>query len=144
MPRASGCMTKPLPNDKARLRALFERLAEHAPVLMAVDQPTSIDALPVAVARACGCQVAFLPGLTTRRLADLHPGAAKTDARDAYVIADGFQGSLGPGDGEDHRAWGSRGLGPLGKYCGPRRSWPKASERARPPRGPAGSLFQTK
>jgi hypothetical protein len=42
----------------------------------------------VAVARACGHQVAYLPGLAMRRIADLHPGAAKTDARDAYGIAD--------------------------------------------------------
>ncbi|SCG68044.1 Transposase [Micromonospora halophytica] len=32
--------------------------------------------------------MAYLPGLAMRRIADLHPGAAKTDARDAYVIAD--------------------------------------------------------
>jgi transposase len=32
--------------------------------------------------------VAYLPGLAMRRIADLHPGAAKTDARDAFVIAD--------------------------------------------------------
>jgi transposase len=31
---------------------------------------------------------AYLPGLAMRRIADLHPGTAKTDARDAYVIAD--------------------------------------------------------
>ncbi len=55
---------------------------------MVVDQPASIGALPVAVARACGHEVAYLPGLAMRRIADLHPGAAKTDARDAYVIAD--------------------------------------------------------
>jgi len=79
---------KPLPNDEARLRALFEGLAEHGAMLMVVDQPASIGALPVAVARASGCQVAYLPGLTMRRLADLHPGQAKTDARDAFVIAD--------------------------------------------------------
>ncbi|MFV2179578.1 IS110 family transposase [Actinomadura sp. LOL_016] len=79
---------KPLPNDETKLRALFTRLAEHGPVLMVVDQPASIGALPVAVARDVGCRVAYLPGLTMRRLADLHPGAAKTDARDAFVIAD--------------------------------------------------------
>lgn len=79
---------KSLPNDEAKLRALFERLAEYGPVLVVVDQPASIGALPVAVARAAGCQVAYLPGLTMRRLADVHPGAAKTDARDAHVIAD--------------------------------------------------------
>ncbi|ACZ87542.1 IS110 family transposase [Streptosporangium roseum] len=79
---------KPLPNDEQRLRALFGKLNTHGPVLVVVDQPASIGALPVAVARAEGCQVAYLPGLTMRRLADLHPGNAKTDARDAFIIAD--------------------------------------------------------
>ena len=46
------------------------------------------NAAPIAVARDCGCQVAYLPGLAMRRIADLHPGQAKTDARDAFVIAD--------------------------------------------------------
>lgn len=78
----------PLPNTEARLRALFGKLARHGTVLVVVDQPASIGALPVAVARACGHQVAYLPGLAMRRIADLHPGTAKTDARDAYVIAD--------------------------------------------------------
>ena len=79
---------KPLPNDEQRLRALFSQLSKHGKVLVVVDQPASIGALPVAVARASGCQVAYLPGLTMRRLADIHPGNAKTDARDAFVIAD--------------------------------------------------------
>lgn len=63
-------------------------IAGHGKLLVVVDQPASIGALPVAVARACGHQVAYLPGLAMRRIADLHPGTAKTDARDAYVIAD--------------------------------------------------------
>jgi transposase len=79
---------KPLPNDEQRLRALFAQLSKHGRILVVVDQPASIGALPVAVARASGCQVAYLPGLTMRRLADIHPGNAKTDARDAFVIAD--------------------------------------------------------
>ena len=53
-----------------------------------VDQPASIGALPIAVARSLGITVAYLPGLAMRRIADLHPGEGKTDARDAYVIAD--------------------------------------------------------
>ncbi len=77
-----------LPNTEARLRQLFDKLARHGRVLVVVDQPASIGALPVAVARACGHQVAYLPGLAMRRIADLHPGSAKTDARDAHVIAD--------------------------------------------------------
>ena len=53
-----------------------------------VDQPASIGALVIAVARSLGIEVAYLPGLAMRRIADLHPGQGKTDARDAYVIAD--------------------------------------------------------
>lgn len=79
---------KPLPQDEHALHALFEQLAVHGRVLVVVDQPASIGALPVAVARDVGVDVAYLPGLAMRRIADLHPGNAKTDARDAYVIAE--------------------------------------------------------
>ncbi|MEV4134510.1 IS110 family transposase [Dactylosporangium sp. NPDC049742] len=77
-----------LVNTEARLQQVFERLARHGRVLVVVDQPASIGALPVTVARVCGHEVGYLPGLAMRRIADLHPGNAKTDARDAYVIAD--------------------------------------------------------
>ncbi|WP_063050839.1 IS110 family transposase [Nocardia arthritidis] len=79
---------KALPNDESRLRALFDQLAARGPLLIVVDQPNTIGALPVTVARACGHDVAYLPGLSMRRIADLYPGQAKTDGRDAYIIAD--------------------------------------------------------
>ena len=79
---------KALPNDETALRAVFGRLSEHGRVLVVVDQPASIGALAVAVARELGVEVAYLPGLAMRRIADLHPGQSKTDARDAHVIAD--------------------------------------------------------
>ena len=79
---------KPLPQDEAKLRSLYGKLAKRGRVLVVVDQPATIGALPVAVARQVGLDVAYLPGLAMRRIADLHPGNAKTDARDAYVIAD--------------------------------------------------------
>jgi transposase len=78
----------PLPNTEPKLRALFDKLAQHGTLLVVVDQPATIGALPVTVARAAGHQVAYLPGLAMRRIADLYPGRAKTDARDAFVIAD--------------------------------------------------------
>ena len=87
-PQGKRLHDRALPQDEARLRALFEKLAALGPVLVVVDQPASIGALPVAVARDVGLDVAYLPGLAMRRIADLHPGNAKTDARDAYVIAD--------------------------------------------------------
>ncbi len=77
-----------LPNDEAKLRAVFDRLASHGRLLIVVDQPNTIGALPVTVARACGHDIAYLPGLAMRRIADLYPGQAKTDARDAFIIAD--------------------------------------------------------
>lgn len=79
---------KPLPNDEAKLRGVFAQLARHGRVLIVVDQPNTIGALPVTVARAAGHEVAYLPGLSMRRIADLYPGQAKTDARDAFIIAD--------------------------------------------------------
>ena len=88
-PAGKKVFDKPLPNSEPKLRELFEKLrAKHGTVLVVVDQPASIGALPLTVARDAGCQVAYLPGLTMRRIADLYPGEAKTDARDAFIIAD--------------------------------------------------------
>lgn len=81
-------LDKPLPNDEARLRGVLDQLAAHGTVLLVVDQPATIGALPVAVAQARGALVGYLPGLAMRRIADLHPGEAKTDARDAAIIAE--------------------------------------------------------
>ncbi|MPY54693.1 IS110 family RNA-guided transposase [Streptomyces acidicola] len=88
-PAGKKAFDKRLPNSEPKLRELFEKLqAKHGTVLVVVDQPASIGALPLTVARRAGCKVAYLPGLTMRRIADLYPGEAKTDARDAFIIAD--------------------------------------------------------
>ncbi|WNI27811.1 IS110 family transposase [Streptomyces sp. ITFR-6] len=88
-PAGKKVFDKPLPNSEPKLRAVFDRLAaKFGTVLVIVDQPASIGALPLTVARDAGCRVAYLPGLAMRRIADLYPGEAKTDARDAAVIAD--------------------------------------------------------
>lgn len=81
-------LDKALPNDERRLRAVLGELARQGLVLLVVDQPATIGALPVAVAQAEGALVGYLPGLAMRRIADLHPGEAKTDARDAAIIAE--------------------------------------------------------
>lgn len=79
---------KPLPQSEPKIRELLEKLNGQGTVLLVVDQPKTIGALPVAIAQDMGIQVAYLPGLTMRRVADLHPGEAKTDARDAFIIAE--------------------------------------------------------
>lgn len=53
-----------------------------------IDQPGSIAQLAIAVAACRQVPVAYVPGLVMRRAADLYPGEAKTDRRDAFVIAD--------------------------------------------------------
>src|SRR5699024_6845490 len=73
---------------EAKLRALISNVSGHGRILVVVDQPATIGALPVAVARDMGVMVGYLPGLAMRRIADLHPGEAKTDARDAAIITD--------------------------------------------------------
>ena len=75
-------------NDQAALTSLLERAAEHGTPGLVIDQPGSIAQLALAVARAREVPVAYVPGLVMRRAADLYPGEAKTDKRDAFVIAD--------------------------------------------------------
>lgn len=75
---------KALPNDENKLRALISDLKQHGQIQLVVDQPATIGELPVAVARSEGILVGYLPG----RIADLHAGEAKSDARDAAIIAE--------------------------------------------------------
>jgi transposase len=79
---------KSVVNDQRALEALLERASSHGIVGLVIDQPGSIAQLALAVARQREVPVAYVPGLVMRRAADLYPGEAKTDRRDAYVIAD--------------------------------------------------------
>ncbi|NVM96708.1 IS110 family transposase [Arthrobacter sp. AETb3-4] len=81
-------LDRALSQDEGKLRAIIKAVADKGTVLLVVDQPSTIGALPVAVAQAEGILVGYIPGLAMRRIADLHPGEAKTDARDAAIIAE--------------------------------------------------------
>lgn len=87
-PAGKQLFDKALPNDESRLRAVFDKPAVHGRLLIVVDQPNTIGALPVTVARDCRHDVAYLSGLSMHRIADLYPDQAKTDARDAHIVAD--------------------------------------------------------
>lgn len=87
-PTGGRLYDRELPQDETALRAVIEELQLHGSVLVVVDQPNTIGALPIAVARDCGATVAYLPGLAMRKAADLYPGRSKTDSRDAFIIAD--------------------------------------------------------
>lgn len=71
-PAGKKAFDQRLPNTEPKLRELFAKLqAKHGTVLVVVDQPASIGALPLAVARNMGCPVAYLPG--TDDAADRRP-----------------------------------------------------------------------
>ena len=76
-----------MPNDESRRCELIGGLKQYGQILLVVDQPATIGALPLAVAQAEGVFIGYLQGLSMRRIADLQAGEAKTDARDAAIIA---------------------------------------------------------
>ena len=75
-------------NDQADIEALLDQAGKHGVPGLVIDQPGSIAQLVLAVAARREVPVAYVPGLVMRRAADLYPGEAKTDRRDAYIIAD--------------------------------------------------------
>lgn len=77
-----------LAQDGTAFRVVIKRLQEEfGRVLAIVDRPNTIEVLPVAVARDCGADIAYLSGLAMENAADLNPGQAETDARDAFFVA---------------------------------------------------------
>ena len=70
------------------LRLIDEALSFADEVLWAVDQPGGAAALLLALLWEREQQVLYVPGLSVDRARDTYRGESKTDARDAYVIAD--------------------------------------------------------
>ncbi|HEV8044727.1 MAG TPA: IS110 family transposase [Rubrobacter sp.] len=88
---ASGqqILSRRVENDETDLLRLVDEvltLSEEA--VWAVDQPGGSAALLLALLWEREQRVVYLPGLAVDRARDAYPGESKTDARDAYVIAD--------------------------------------------------------
>ena len=77
-------LSAPVANREDDLDSLFGRFPD---ALVVVDQSRNIGALALARARAAGMSAAYLPGLAAHGAARLFAGDAKTDERDAAVIA---------------------------------------------------------
>ncbi|UYQ61885.1 IS110 family transposase [Streptomyces peucetius] len=75
-------------DESAILTALGEILALADEVHWAVDIAGTASALLLALLAAHGQQAVYVPGRTVNRMSGAYRGEAKTDARDAYVIAD--------------------------------------------------------
>ncbi len=85
----STLWSKKIDNDEsAILAALAEILDLADEVRWAVDISGTSSALLLALLAAHGQQVVYVPGRTANRMSGAYRGEAKTDARDAYVIAE--------------------------------------------------------
>ncbi|WP_326795825.1 IS110 family transposase [Streptomyces sp. NBC_01808] len=81
--------SKKIDNDEsAILTALGEILGLADEVCWAVDIAGTSSALLLALLAAHGQRAVYVPGRTVNRMAGAYRGEAKTDARDAYVIAE--------------------------------------------------------
>ena len=79
---------RPLANDQADIEAVIDTAGEHGTVALVIDMTASVAQLLLSVAAERCVPVAYVTGLQMRRAADLYAGTAKTDPRDAFVIAD--------------------------------------------------------
>ncbi|WP_037603418.1 IS110 family RNA-guided transposase [Streptacidiphilus rugosus] len=76
-------------NDEAEILTAIGEIVELADrVHWAVDINGTASALLLALLAAHGQQVVYVPGRTVNRMSGAYRGEAKTDARDAYVIAE--------------------------------------------------------
>ena len=81
-------LARSVPNDEAAIGRLLDDAAAGGAVALVIDTTSSAASLLIAVAAARGLPVAYVSGLAMRRAADLYAGAAKTDPKDALVLAD--------------------------------------------------------
>ncbi|WP_281155729.1 IS110 family transposase [Streptomyces sp. HYC2] len=81
--------SKKIDNDESAIpAALGEILALADEVHWAVDISGTASALLLALLAAHGQRAVYVPGRTVNRMSGAYRGEAKTDARDAYVIAE--------------------------------------------------------
>ncbi len=79
---------RPVLNDQTAIDKLIDDAGRHGRLALVIDMPSSAAQLLLTIAHARGVPVAYVTGLQMRRAAELYAGAAKTDPRDAWVLAD--------------------------------------------------------
>ena len=103
--------SEPVANTEHDLDGLFSQA--EAGTLVVVDQVRNIGSLAISRARLAGLPVAYLPGIAAHGAAKLFAGDAKTDERDAAVIAKtalGIPDSLLPVPKHDERLEAARSM----------------------------------
>ena len=81
-------LARSVPNDEASINQLIDAAATHGAVALVIDTTSSPASLLMEAAARREVPVAYVTGLAMRRAADLYAGAAKTDPKDAAVLAD--------------------------------------------------------
>ena len=81
-------LARPVANDEEAIGRLIDDAAAHGAVALVIDTTSSAASLLLEAAAARRLAVAYVSGLVMRRAADLYAGAAKTDPKDAFVLAD--------------------------------------------------------
>ncbi|HIT51549.1 MAG TPA: IS110 family transposase [Candidatus Aveggerthella excrementigallinarum] len=108
---------EPVANTEHDLDGLFAQA--EAGTLVVVDQVRNIGSLAISRARLAGLPVAYLPGIAAHGAAKLFAGDAKTDERDAAVIAKtalGIPDSLLPVPKHDERLEAARSMAAQGSH----------------------------
>ena len=75
-------------NDETAIRCLIDDAEVYGAVALVIDTTSSAASLLMETAASTQVPVAYVTGLAMRRAADLYAGAAKTDPKDALVLAD--------------------------------------------------------
>ena len=90
-PVAAVVQRSKIDNNQRSLDVLFAWITELAGDdgwVLSIDQIGSYAQLVIAAGGAHGARIAYVPGLVAHRAAELFPGQAKTDQRDAQVLCD--------------------------------------------------------
>ena len=128
-------LSRRVENDEADLLRLIEEvlsLAGRSRLTWAIDQPGGGAALLLALLWERDQRGLYIPGLTIDRARDAYRGESKTDAKDAYVIADQSRmrsdlSELAPSEGKSPRC---SSCSPADAISSPTRAGPSpASER---------------
>jgi transposase len=75
-------------NDQSAIVGMIDDAGRHGRVAVVVDMTASGAQLLLSIAARREVPVAYVTGLQMRRAAQLYAGSAKTDPRDAWVLAD--------------------------------------------------------
>ena len=80
-------INRPVDQEEKAIRKVLKEASRFGSVLVSVDQSNNVGRLVVAVSQSMGIDVAHIPPRSFKKVAETY-GETKTDALDAFIIAD--------------------------------------------------------